>query len=91
MTPGDRLMVNSLHHQSVKDVALGLHVTAHSPDGVVEGIESADGMIVAVQCHPEELLGQQGWAMALFSRFVDRVADQNRNGAVATDAGKEGS
>ena len=56
-------MVNSLHHQSVKDVAPGLHVTAHSPDGVVEGLESPDGMIVAVQCHPEELLGQEGWAM----------------------------
>jgi len=42
VTPGDHVMVNSLHHQSVKDVAPGLHVTAKSPDGVVEGIESAD-------------------------------------------------
>jgi putative glutamine amidotransferase len=91
VTPGDHVMVNSLHHQSVKDVAPGLHVTAHSPDGVVEGIESADGMIVAVQCHPEELLGEQGWAMLLFRRFVDRVAEHNHNGAVATDAAKEGS
>jgi len=89
VTPGDRLMVNSLHHQSVKEVAPSLHATAHSPDGVVEGIESADGMIVAVQCHPEELLGQQGWAMALFRTFVDRVAEHNHNGAVATDVSKE--
>ena len=66
-------------------------MTAHSPDGVVEGIESTDGMIVAVQCHPEELLGQQGWAMSLFRRFVDRVAEHNHNGAVATDVAKEGS
>ena len=91
VTPGDHVMVNSLHHQSVKDVAPGLHVTAHSPDGVVEGIESSDGMIVAVQCHPEELLEQQGWAMSLFRRFVDRVAEHNHNGAVATDASKEGN
>jgi gamma-glutamyl-gamma-aminobutyrate hydrolase PuuD len=91
VTPGDRLMVNSLHHQSVKDIAPGLHATAHSPDGVVEGIESPDGMIVAVQCHPEELLGQEGWATSLFRRFVDRVAEHNHNGAVATDAAKEGS
>lgn len=91
VTAGERLMVNSLHHQSVKDVAPGLHVTAHSPDGVVEGIESPDGMIVAVQCHPEELLAQQGWATSLFRRFVDRVAAHNHNGAVATDAAKEGS
>lgn len=73
-TPGEHVMVNSLHHQSVKDVAPGLHVTAQSPDGVVEGIELLDGMIVAVQCHPEELLGQQGWAMSLFRRFIERVA-----------------
>jgi putative glutamine amidotransferase len=90
VTPGDHIMVNSLHHQSVKDVAPGLHATAHSPDGVVEGIESSDGMIVAVQCHPEELFAQQGWAMALFQRFVDRVGEQNHNGAVATDVAKEG-
>jgi putative glutamine amidotransferase len=91
VTAGGRVMVNSLHHQSVKDVAPGLSVTAHSPDGVVEGIESPDGMVVAVQCHPEELLGQQGWAMALFRRFVDRVADQNHNGSGANGAGKEDS
>ena len=91
VTAGERVMVNSLHHQSVKDVAPGLHVTAHSPDGVVEGIESSDGMIVAVQCHPEELLGQQGWAMSLFRSFVDRVAEHDHNGAVATDISKEGS
>jgi putative glutamine amidotransferase len=90
VAPGDHVMVNSLHHQSVKEVAPGLHVTAHSPDGVVEGIESSDGMIVAVQCHPEELLGKQGWAMSLFRRFVDRVAEHNNNGAVATDVSKEG-
>src|SRR6202035_1035870 len=80
-TASSSVSVNSLHHQSVKEVALGLRVTAHSPHGVVEGVESPDGMVVAVQCHPEELIGQQGWAMALFRRFVDRVADQNHNGS----------
>ena len=85
------VMVNSLHHQSVKDVAPGLHVTAHSPDGVVEGLESADGMIVAVQCHPEELLGQEGWAMDLFRRFVARVADHERSHALAADAIRDAS
>jgi putative glutamine amidotransferase len=90
VTATDTLMVNSLHHQSVKDVAPGLHVTAHSPDGIVEGIESPDGMIVAVQCHPEELLGQQGWAMALFRGFVERVAGHDRSHAVASDLVRDG-
>ena len=83
---GESVMVNSLHHQSVKDVAPGLHITAQSPDGVVEGLESSDGMVVAVQCHPEELIGQQGWAMSLFRRFVDRVAEHEQHGEVAPDA-----
>jgi putative glutamine amidotransferase len=90
VTTTDSLMVNSLHHQSVKDVAPGLHVTAHSPDGIVEGIESPDGMIVAVQCHPEELLGQQGWAMSLFRRFVERVADHDRSHPVTSDVARDG-
>jgi putative glutamine amidotransferase len=90
VTPGDTVMVNSLHHQSVKDVAPGLHVTAQSPDGIVEGLESDDGMIVAVQCHPEELVGQQGWAMSLFRRFVERVARHEKNGVVASDAARNG-
>jgi putative glutamine amidotransferase len=80
------VMVNSLHHQSVKEIAPGLHITAQSPDGVVEGLESSDGMVVAVQCHPEELIGQQGWAMSLFHRFVDRVAEHEQNGMAASDA-----
>jgi putative glutamine amidotransferase len=68
------LMVNSLHHQAVKDLAPGLRATAHSPDGIVEGLESADGMVVAVQSHPEELITDEPWARALFAQFVERSA-----------------
>jgi putative glutamine amidotransferase len=66
------LMVNSLHHQAVNDLAPGLRPTAHSPDGIVEALESADGMIVAVQSHPEELIADEAWARALFAQFVER-------------------
>jgi len=88
--PADTVMVNSLHHQSVKDVAPALHVTAVSPDGVVEGVESADGLVVAVQCHPEELVGEDGWAMSLFRRFVDRVGADDRRRAVGSKAPQGG-
>lgn len=48
------LMVNSLHHQAARTVAPGLRATAVAPDGVIEGLEAADGRsIVAVQWHPE--------------------------------------
>jgi putative glutamine amidotransferase len=72
-TAARSVSVNSLHHQSVKQVAPGLRATAHSPDGIVEGVESPDGLVVAVQCHPEELIDGQGWALSLLQRFVDRV------------------
>lgn len=69
-----RLEVNSFHHQAVRRVAPGLGVSAVSPaDGVIEGLESADGRILTVQCHPEELTNH-GWARALFSGFVAAAA-----------------
>ncbi|HKR99061.1 MAG TPA: gamma-glutamyl-gamma-aminobutyrate hydrolase family protein [Candidatus Dormibacteraeota bacterium] len=67
------VMVNSLHHQAVKRVAPSLRVTAKSTDGIVEGVESAYRMVVAVQCHPEELLDAQPWALSLLQRFMDRA------------------
>jgi len=68
-----KIRVNSFHHQAVKKLAHGLHQTAHGEDGTVEGVESDDGLIVAVQCHPEELTGDLPWARNLFARFVARA------------------
>jgi putative glutamine amidotransferase len=70
---GSTIEVNSLHHQAVKSLAPGLRLTARGDDGTVEGIESDDGLIVAVQCHPEELAGELAWARSLFERFVSRA------------------
>jgi putative glutamine amidotransferase len=47
--------VNSLHHQVVDEVGEGLLVSAKAPDGVVEGLETPDRRLVAVQWHPELL------------------------------------
>ena len=69
---GDPVVVNSLHHQAVKDLAAGLRVTARSPDGVVEALEAGD-QVVAVQCHPEELIENSTWARRLLERFVERA------------------
>ncbi|HEV2036077.1 MAG TPA: gamma-glutamyl-gamma-aminobutyrate hydrolase family protein [Candidatus Dormibacteraeota bacterium] len=72
------IRVNSLHHQAVRSLAPGLHQTAHGQDGTVEGLESDDGLIVAVQCHPEELTGDLPWARSLFERFVARARSHRR-------------
>lgn len=47
--------VNSLHHQTVDRVGEGLMVSAVAPDGVIEGLETPDGSILALQWHPELL------------------------------------
>jgi putative glutamine amidotransferase len=68
------LRVNSLHHQAVHGIGRGLRVTAVSPDGIIEGLETADRRVVAVQCHPEEL-SEIRWARDLFSSFVASCRD----------------
>lgn len=45
--------VNSLHHQTADAIGEGLVVTARADDGVPEGLETADGEVLAVQWHPE--------------------------------------
>ncbi len=68
-----KIRVNSFHHQAIRTLAQGLQQTAHGDDGTVEGVESDDGLIVAVQCHPEELTTDLPWARTLFERFVARA------------------
>jgi putative glutamine amidotransferase len=76
---GREIQVNSLHHQAVGSVASGLKQTATGDDGTIEGLESDDGLIVAVQCHPEELTGDLPWATRLFERFVARARGRQRH------------
>jgi len=73
-----RIRVNSFHHQAIRELAPGLQQTAKGEDGTVEGVESDDGLIVAVQCHPEELTTDLPWARRLFERFVARARDVRR-------------
>lgn len=83
ISPGSRLhrivdktelVVNSLHHQGVKDVGEGLRVVATATDGVVESVESTElgWDLLAVQWHPECLRKEH--AKALFSWLVDAAA-----------------
>jgi putative glutamine amidotransferase len=89
VTPGSRLAevmgadeveVNSMHHQAVKSLGQGLAACAWAPDQIVEGIElpSADGFVLAVQWHPEELIGHSEPARRLFSALVTHAAARAR-------------
>lgn len=50
---GDRLAINSLHHQTIERVADGWRVAAVSGDGEVEALEWPGHDVLAVQWHPE--------------------------------------
>jgi putative glutamine amidotransferase len=72
----ERCTVNSFHHQSVKDVADGMRVSARSPDGIIEGIESTDEdwWVMAVQWHPEEMTNSpEPWDRGLFKAFARKL------------------
>jgi putative glutamine amidotransferase len=70
MLPAAELNVNSSHHQAVRRVGEGLRVTAHAPDGVVEGLEDPrHPFYIGVQWHPEDMNGETS-AGTLFDAFI---------------------
>lgn len=72
----EHVTVNSFHHQSVKRVADGMRVTARSPDGIIEGLESTDEdwWVMAVQWHPEEMTeSAEPWDRGLFKAFARQL------------------
>ena len=84
--------VNSSHHQAIGRVAGGFRVTAHAPDGIVEGLEDpAHPFYVGVQWHPEDMTGEAP-ATTLFGAFVEaarkRAGERQR---VATEMSPAGA
>lgn len=67
--------VNSTHHQAVKNVGQGLIVSAISPDGIIEAIESQDGWFLGLQWHPEKM--EEESSKQIFSHFVDKAKNIN--------------
>ncbi len=73
---GESALVNSRHHQAVKEVAPSLYVVATAPDGVIEAVENDDASIQAVQWHPENLWQNSPQQERIFTAFFDRVAKE---------------
>lgn len=66
-----RVEVNSLHHQSVREVGRGFLAVAHAPDGIIEGMEHPEHpFAVAVQFHPEELVPGHEASERLLESFI---------------------
>ncbi|WP_139995410.1 gamma-glutamyl-gamma-aminobutyrate hydrolase family protein [Kurthia sp. Dielmo] len=66
----ESIMTNSFHHQSVKDVASTLTISATTNDHVIEAIEHPNHpFCIGVQWHPEELNDEA--SKRLFTAFVN--------------------
>ena len=75
------LEVNSFHHQGVKDLAPSLRAVAWSSDGLVEGFESAEHpWLLAVQFHPEDLIGFHEPSQRIFAALVAACREQSVRG-----------
>ncbi|HXN11307.1 MAG TPA: gamma-glutamyl-gamma-aminobutyrate hydrolase family protein [Steroidobacteraceae bacterium] len=67
----ERITVNSLHGQGVRELGAGLAVEARAPDGVIEAfrVESARSFALATQWHPEWRVMNNPFSRALFAEF----------------------
>jgi putative glutamine amidotransferase len=67
----ERLEVNSLHGQGVRDLAPALEVEARATDGVIEAFRVRDArrFALAVQWHPEWKVMGNAFSRALFAAF----------------------
>lgn len=73
------LEVNSFHHQAVARLGRGLVATAHSPDGVIEGLEAADHpFAVGVQWHAE-CLADRPEQLRLFEGLTEAARRNSRS------------
>ena len=68
------VMVNSFHHQVVKDLAPALVADAVNPDGYIEAVHQPDHrFLFAVQFHPENYCGMEDddHSLAIFQAFIN--------------------
>lgn len=66
------ILVNSFHHQAIKDIANNLQIIGQAKDGIIEAVEhKTASFCIGVQWHPEELVAKgEKNSMKLFEEFV---------------------
>jgi putative glutamine amidotransferase len=78
------ILVNSEHHQAVRQPGSGFRATAHAPDGVIEAIEATDPnwFCIGVQWHPESDTAS-ALDLQLFECFIQAAIRQSQPLALA--------
>lgn len=73
----EKLLVNSLHHQALKDLGKDLKITAKASDGIIEAIESTnDKFVLGVQFHPETMSMKYKEFLKPFKYFIDKCKNR---------------
>lgn len=75
-TLGDNPIVNSFHHQGIKQLGTDLQPAAFASDGTVEAYQSSDASVRSVQYHPEMMFERDKTHLRVFQDFVDYVNAQ---------------
>lgn len=74
-----QLMVNSTHHQAACRMGPQVVVSAVSPDGVVEAIESSQyTFALGVQWHPELMLNTVPVNVGVYRAFIQKAREHRR-------------
>ncbi len=70
-------LINSFHHQAIKELGKDLIATAYSEDKIIEAIEmKGNKSIFGVQWHPEDLTRNYPEFRALFQHLVDLALER---------------
>ncbi|MFC5601898.1 gamma-glutamyl-gamma-aminobutyrate hydrolase family protein [Sporosarcina koreensis] len=74
----EKILVNSFHHQALKDIPAPLIVSGKASDGIVEAVESTDHhFVVGVQWHPEALMQNEDQvSMRLFEAYMKACTER---------------
>mgnify|MGYP000861239494 FL=1 len=72
---GQASQINSVHRQSIKDLAPNFRATAFDPrDNTIEAIEAMDGSrIIGLQWHPEFLINEEKGNLELFQYLLQEL------------------
>jgi putative glutamine amidotransferase len=69
----ERVTCSCHHHQALDRLGDAVRVTAHSDDGVIEGVEVDRAWALAVQWHPEDTAGDDPAQQRLFDALVSEA------------------
>ena len=80
LAEGERVLVNSHHHQAIEKVGRDLIATAWTSDGLIEAVEDSrpDRFALGVQWHPELGWKNDRLSQALFDRFIAATNEYDR-------------